>query len=65
LVIPAAIKILPVAHSIAFCLLPVDSFVTTSLSKVCGAFFVAWHNPYLNAFNVGDKSINTCEKHLY
>jgi hypothetical protein len=45
--------------------LPVDSFVTSSFSKVCGAFFVAWHNPYLNAFYVGDKSINTCEKHLY
>jgi hypothetical protein len=40
-------------------------FVTTSFSIDCAAFFYKVYGLYSNTFNIGDKSINTCEKLFY
>lgn len=39
--------------------------VTISFSTNCVAFFYKVYGLYSNTFNIGDKSINTCEKLFY
>lgn len=48
--------------SIAYAL---KMFVTTSFSIDCAALFSKVYALYSNTFNIGDKSINTCEKLFY